>query len=364
MTIKHFNKMKSIHLIPIVAAMLCVTACNKIDQTDPIVEDQTCTIVYTVDNQESRTTVKSKSDWELLLNQFCDYAQNGKSVTFYNLSSHPSDIYSGKSLAHAKEGTTPTTITTSSRDEIKAWMRKMEQAGKTVNVTYDRNTGVWSGAAYANASVSPDSTVCATYHGVITTFSLTELGNPTLPDMTVMALRINADTTLLISRNNYLIESESELDGYRIGDTVTLSGTLMTIEGFGDSPLLVLDITTNNAATVVGSWQYSLLTVYAQGDGLNYLNISSQYYPEENGSSIYYSFYSDGSATRAVGTTSNSSESGNWNLSGGQFCCDLPDMSGDCWNIVWLTDSTMILSRTDIDDENREAIYQMLLEKY
>ena len=212
--------------------------------------------------------------------------------------------------------------------------------------------------------MAPDSTAYATYHGVITTIYLTGTIGPSLHDTTVMALRINADTTLLISRNNSLIVSESELDGYRIGDSATLSGILITLEGFGDSPLLVLDITTNNAATVVGSWQYSLLTVYAQGDGLNYLNTTSQYDPEENGSSIYYNFYSDGTATRTVGTTPNQLESGYWNLSDYQFCCDLPDMSGDCWTIVWLTNSTMILSRTDIDDENREVIYQMLLEKY
>ena len=363
MTIKHINKMKSIHLLPIVAVMLCATACNKIDHTDPIDIEQTCMIVYTVDNHESRTMVKSKSDWETLLNQFCDYAQDGKSVTFYNLSSQPSDMHSGKSLMGSKEGTTPTTITTSNREEIKAWMRKMEQAGKTVNVTYDRNTGVWSGTAYANATVAPDSTACAIYHGVITAFSLTELGNPTLPNMTVMALRVNADSTLLISRNNYLVETESELDGYEIGDSATLSGRLMTIDDFGDSPLLILDITANDPATIVGTWQYTCLTEYALGDGLSYLNITTQYIPEENGSSIYYNFYSDGTATRTVGTSSTHTVNGSWNLSDGQLCCDLPDMSGDCWNIAWLTTTTMIISRTETNNENGTVIYQMLLER-
>ena len=36
-------------------------------------------------------------------------------------------------------------------------------------------------------------------------------------------------------------------------------------------------------------------------------------------------------------------------------------MSGDCWDIVWLTASTMIISR--IDNQDGEVLYQMMLEK-
>ena len=158
-----------------------------------------------------------------------------------------------------------------------------------------------------------------------------------------------------------LIEAETGLEGYQIGDTATLSGQLMVIEDLDSTPLLVLDITTTNPATVVGSWQYTCLTEYAMGNGLDYLNMVTQSIPEENGNNIYFTFNSDGTATRTVGNSSTLSVSGNWSLENGHFCCDLPDMSGDCWDIVWLTSSTMIITRTD--NTNGEAIYQMMLEQ-
>ena len=51
--------MKYAQFILIFAAMLCATACQKIDKTDPIYANQSCTIVYTVDNSNSRTRVAS-----------------------------------------------------------------------------------------------------------------------------------------------------------------------------------------------------------------------------------------------------------------------------------------------------------------
>lgn len=353
--------MKRIQFLFIIAAMLCATACNKIDKTDPVDIGQTCMIVYTVDNYENSTTVKSDSDWDALLDQFCNYAEDGKSVTFHNLRSQPTDLYSSKNLMHAKEGTTPTTITTSSRTEIKAWMRKMEQAGKTVNVTYDRNTGVWSGRAYANAPVADEEATC--YSGVVVYTNMPSFDDIPLPGV-VLALRVNEDSTLILVRNNSILISlisDDELEEYSIGDSATLCGTIHSGSDYSDNSFLVLDITNITSATVVGTWQCTSLTEYAMGDGLNYLNVVTQYIPEENGSSIYYNFNSDGTATRTVGLVSTPSESGNWNLSDGQFCCDLSGMSGDCWNIVWLTSSTMIISR--IDSENGNTIYQMQLEQ-
>ena len=350
--------MKNIHIIPIVAAaaILCATACNKIDKTDPINTDQACMVVYTIDNQESHTTVKSESDWDVLLDQFCNYAHDGKTVTFYNLSSQPSDLHSGKGQIKSGTGATPTTITTSSRDEIKTWMRKMEQAGKTVNVTYDRNTGVWSGRAYAAAPVTDGEATC--YSGVVVYANMPSFDEIPLPGL-VLALRVNEDSTLILVRNNSALISDEELEDYSIGDSATLCGSLHAGSDFSGNPFLVLDITAS-PATVAGSWHYSCLTEYSIGDGLNYLNVVNQYIPEESGNSIYYNFNSDGTATRTVGTASTPSENGNWALSDGQFCCDLTEMNGDCWNIVWLTSTTMIISRTD--NENNGVIYQMMLE--
>ena len=358
MTIKHNNKMKRIQFLFIIAAMLCATACNKIDKTDPIDTGQTCMIVYTIDNYESSTTVKSESDWDMLLDQFCSYAEDGKSVTFHNLLSQPSDLYASKSLMHSKEGTTPTTITTTSRTEIKAWMRKMEQAGKTVNVTYDRITGVWSGRAYANAPLTDEEATC--YSGVVVYANMPSFDSIPLPGV-VLALRINEDSTLILVRNNSVLITDNELEGYSIGDSATLCGSIHAGSDYDDNPFLILDLTTLTPATVIGTWQYTCLTEYSLNENLNYLNVVTQYIPEDNGNSIYYNFYSDGTATRTVGLASTPSESGNWDLSNGQFCCNLSDMSGDCWSIVWLTSSTMIISRTD--SENGNVIYQMQLEQ-
>lgn len=350
--------MKRIQFLFIAAAMLCATACNKIDKTDPIDTGQTCMIVYTIDNYENSTTVKSESDWDELLDQFCDYAEDGKSVTFHNLRSQPTDFYASKSLMHSKEGTTPTTITTSSRTEIKTWMRKMEQAGKTVNVTYDRNTGVWSGRAYANATFDEEETTC--YSGVVVYANMPSFDSMPLPGV-VLALRINDDSTLILVRDNSILITDSELEGYSIGDSATLCGSVHAGSDYNDNPFLILDLTTLNTATVVGSWHYTCLTEYVQEGGHNYLDVVTQYIPEENGNSIYYNFHSDGTATRTVGSATTPSESGSWSLSDDQFCCDLSGMNDDCWNIVWLTTTSMIISR--IDNEDGVVLYQMMLEK-
>ena len=98
--------MKTKYLLLLVAslALFCVMACNKNNDTD-----HTCIVVYTIDSHEGRTTVKNDMEWDQLLNRFCDYAHEGKSVTFYNLSSHPSDLYASKGTTQNNEPTTYTT---------------------------------------------------------------------------------------------------------------------------------------------------------------------------------------------------------------------------------------------------------------
>ena len=346
--------MKTKYLLLLVASLtlFCVMACNKNNDTN-----HTCIVVYTIDSHEGRTTVKNDMEWDQLLNRFCDYAHEGKSVTFYNLSSHPSDLYASKGTTQNNE---PTTYTTRDREAMKAWMRRMEQSGKTVNVTYDRTTGIWSGRAYATASIESDTNSC--YSGVITTISLTGLAASPLSGVSVLALQINTDTTFILMRNNQLF-LEEEVNEYTIGDTATLCGEVHMIEDLADSPILVLDITTNDAATIIGTWQYSSLTEYADGDGISYLNVTTQYIPEEDGYSIYYHFRADGSATRTTNAPSSSTANGTWSLSDdGILCCNLLDMGGGCWHIVWLTSTSMIISRTDMDSNNRNVVYQMLLE--
>ncbi len=97
-------------------------------------------IVYTVDEQTTTVQLFTEEEFDALLDRFCDYAESGSSVSFYNAN-------------RATKGASKESVTysTSSRDQMKAWMRQMEDAGKTVTVTYDSGTGTYHGTAYANA---------------------------------------------------------------------------------------------------------------------------------------------------------------------------------------------------------------------
>lgn len=152
--------MKRIHpkLILLLAITLLVASC--------VSEEAKRTIVYTVtpskqlrDNPQStpRTTtvhLKSDKEWDALMDRFCDLATEGASVTFFN-----SERSSGQSAS--KE---VVTFSTTSREEMKAWMRQQEAAGKTVTITYDSDTRTWNGRAYANAPSRQGGT--ATYANV------------------------------------------------------------------------------------------------------------------------------------------------------------------------------------------------------
>ena len=131
-------------------------ACNKENSVVSHVRD----IVYTVtdngaqaaslrDGTVQTTTVhlENEAEWQELLDRFCDYAEEGSEVTFYN--------------ANHKAAKSPTkeavTYSTTDREAMKRWMAQMEDEGKTVTVTYDPNTGTWNGTAYATApSPTPD----------------------------------------------------------------------------------------------------------------------------------------------------------------------------------------------------------------
>ena len=331
--------------------MMCAAACNHEDNTEPAFTGKERTIVYTIDNTESRISLKTNLEWDALLDRFCGYAQEGRSVTFFNLRSQFQSTKAAKST-----GNETSTCTTTSKDEIKAWMRQMELAGKTVNVTYDEQTGVWHGTAYANAPVVQDT--MARYTGVVCYANMPALTDPILPAL-VWALRINADTTLILIRDNHLlITGEEDLDNYQEGDTATLGGTLYTIEDQNGGTVFLLDITEHNIPAVEGTWNYSCLTEYAYTNG-SYPSIT-QYLPAGDGNEIHYTFRNDGTATMSVSGVQTQSVDGTWSLSGnGQLCCDLLEAGGGCWSINWLTNNSMIISRMAMGD----TLYQMELEK-
>ena len=133
-----------IRLSILLAALFALAACHP--EEHEIRRD----IVYSVDNAaEQHVTTHGDAEFDALLERFCGYAEEGSTVTFHGAraSSHPTkDVV---------------TYSTTSRDEIKAWMRDMEAAGMTVTVTFDPSTGTWNGTAYATAP--QPATGCITY---------------------------------------------------------------------------------------------------------------------------------------------------------------------------------------------------------
>ena len=141
-------------LFILLAAVLIFAACNK----DKEELRQERDIVYTVapagtghdmstDNADATTSVHlyTEAEWRALLDRFCDWAEEGSTVTFHNAN------HATKRVA-TKEAVT---YSTTDREAMKRWMAQMEDEGMTVTVTYDPATGTWNGTAYATAPQPP-----------------------------------------------------------------------------------------------------------------------------------------------------------------------------------------------------------------
>lgn len=130
--------MKKTFLIgTMLAAMLLFVACKP----EPVEIERD--IVYTVDATTTTVHLRTDAEFDALLDRFCDYAEAGSEVTFYRLGTQTS--------SSAKDTKEVTTFSTRSREKMKAWMRQMEDDGKTVTVTYNSETGTYNGMAYATA---------------------------------------------------------------------------------------------------------------------------------------------------------------------------------------------------------------------
>ena len=224
-------------------------------------------IVYTVGNTENRQTLETEGEWDALLDVLCNQAQNGNKVTFYNMDQ--TTYLTGNKADNTKAAKT---FSTTDRDEMKAWMKKMEKEGRTVVVTY--NNGTWTGMAYVSA---PPATI---------------------------------------------------------------------------------------SNTIIGTWHFSC-SVVSHIDSEGYLLGSDLYVPEDGGGSMYYTFYDNGTLTLTFsgmdGTTA--SDNSTWTLSDdGELCSDLLP-NGGCWNVNWITDNTMIMSRTDLGTEEGDLLYQLQFDR-
>ena len=133
----------TVKFFALLTVVLTLAACDK-DKEAPRHERD---IVYTVAEQTTTTVhLTTEAEWDALLDQFCNYAEGGSSVTFRNAKS--------ATKSATKEAVT---YSTTDREAMKRWMAQMEDEGMTVTVTYDSQTGTWNGTAYANApSPTPD----------------------------------------------------------------------------------------------------------------------------------------------------------------------------------------------------------------
>ncbi len=122
-------------------ATLALTSCNP--ETEDNVPVKERDITYTVDGNTKTVHLTTDAEFETLLDRFCDYAENGSNVTFYNAGQH--------SVGNSKGTKDIVTYSTTNRENMKRWMRAQEDAGRTVTVTYDPTSGTYNGAAYATA---------------------------------------------------------------------------------------------------------------------------------------------------------------------------------------------------------------------
>jgi hypothetical protein len=80
---------------------------------------------------------------------------------------------------------------------------------------------------------------------------------------------------------------------------------------------------------------------------------------------MYYTFHDDGTLTLTIngvgGTTA--TDNSTWTLSGeGELCSDLLP-NGACWNVNWITDNTLIMSRSDLGTEEGNLLYQLQFDR-
>lgn len=137
-------------IIAIILALAGVTSCKQ----NPPVESNTPwqdgeqTIAYTVDQDISEITLQSDAEWDGLIGKLLDYAEDGRAVSFYNTGRKVTLQGAAAKAKGTGQGKSDQTITTTSREKIKAWCREKEAEGKTVTIVYNKTTGEWSGTAY------------------------------------------------------------------------------------------------------------------------------------------------------------------------------------------------------------------------
>ena len=226
----------------LLAAVLCLAACEK-DKEELRHERD---IVYTVAEETTTVHLTTEAEFDALLEQFCDWAEGGSTVTFYGtqaLGTQASRLHAAGTAAYpTKEAVS---YSTTDREAMKRWMAQMEDEGKTVTVTYDPATGTWNGTAYATAP-QPQEGDC--YTGVLVYVQQDYYSD--YQQYSYWGLKVSEDSVLRLSRGGVYLTTNQTLTvgdttyyaGSDMGTTVTLCGTLYSRWGaYGDYFVLVLD---------------------------------------------------------------------------------------------------------------------------
>ena len=171
-------------------------------------------IIYSVGESESRQTLKNDAEWDAMLEKLCDRAQDGSEVVFYNMNQTTYIQSKGASKTNR-------TINTTSRDEMKKWMKDMEKQGLTVRVTYNDTTGTWHGEAYATAPTTNTN------------------------DMIIGTWRLNCMVVTQTDANNQLVNSDL---------FAPLEGSTMYYRFYNDGSMTISVVNSIDSVTDAGTW--------------------------------------------------------------------------------------------------------------
>ena len=186
----------------------------------------------------SSAHLTTEAEWDALLDNFCNFAKEGEQVIFCG-ENHPQ--------AKGNNSDTPTSITTTDREELKVWMKEMEKAGKTVQITYNEDNGTWNGRAYANLrqDISQNPQM---YTGTLDFVPTPVLEEPPLGG-SVWAMHVGNDSTLIITVHGMMMWNENETPtddmALLIGAEVILEGVVNTHTDLNGDTFLTLDINVN-----------------------------------------------------------------------------------------------------------------------
>ena len=234
--------------LTILTAALLLAACGKEKVTTtgtptPVAVSQERDIFYTVAEKASLAIIAgndtsvhlaTEAEWDDLLDQFCDRASEGNQVVFRPC----------KPQTANNKKDTPTSISTSDRDEMKAWMKEMEKGGMTVIVTYDDNTGRWNGTAYTSLAPAAAQAVVQDYSGELTFIPTPAVQDASLGGL-VWALQVNDDSTLVVTVDGMMLwfdcETPDEAMAMLTGPA-TLRGTAGTHNDSDGGTFMTLDL--------------------------------------------------------------------------------------------------------------------------